>query len=311
MLRDAGHEVIALVRTPAKAADLRARGVQVVAGDITDKESMRAPMTGVDGVFHIAATYTMGGRHGDRLQRSNVDGTRNVLELMRDLQIPKGVYTSSVAIWGDVGDRRVDETFDESGAHISEYYRTKRVAHCEVALPMIRSGLPLVVLQPGQIYGPGDTSIFYSSIATYLRGLQPMIPSSTIAAVYVDDVARVHLVAMECGRIGESYLVAGADVPVKQMIRYVTEISGVKRPYLTLPRKLLSATSQFFDVLDKLLPLPEQYTGEGLRAITMNYRFDCSKARRELDFNPRPLEEGLVPTVEDVMARIGMKPRLQ
>src|SRR5688572_19597821 len=91
----AGHTVNAVVRTPAKAQDLAALGVRVSAGDVTDKESMRAPMTGVDGVFHIAGWYKLGVRDKSDAEAINVQGTRNVLELMRELRIPKGVYTST------------------------------------------------------------------------------------------------------------------------------------------------------------------------------------------------------------------------
>jgi nucleoside-diphosphate-sugar epimerase len=128
-LVEAGHQVVALVRTPAKANELRDGGVELVAGDITDRESMRHPMTGVDGVFHIAAWYKVGARDKHAAQRINVEGTRNVLELMRDLKIPKGVYTSTLAVFGDTHGQIVDENYRYDGPHLSEYDRTKWAAH--------------------------------------------------------------------------------------------------------------------------------------------------------------------------------------
>src|SRR2546426_9810819 len=100
-LVEAGHSVNAVVRSPANATGLAALGVQLFPGDVTDKASLQAPMTAVDGVYHIAGWYKIGVRDKSEAQRVNVDGTRNVLEVMRDLSIPKGVYTSTVTIFSD------------------------------------------------------------------------------------------------------------------------------------------------------------------------------------------------------------------
>ena len=128
-LLEAGHEVVALVRSPHKAKYLSALGVTIAQGNLTDKESMRAPMTGVDGVFHLAAWYKVGVKDKSPAQRINVGGTRNVFELMRALAIPKGVYTSTLAVFSDTKRKMVDETYRYDGAHLSEYDRTKWEAH--------------------------------------------------------------------------------------------------------------------------------------------------------------------------------------
>src|SRR5437016_494296 len=132
-LIDAGHQVVVIVRNPAKAADLAELGIAVHQGDVTDKESMRAPMQGVDGVFHIAGWYKIGVRDTSEATSINVHGTRNVLELMRSLDIPKGVYTSTLAVFSDTCGRMVDESYRYDGAHLSEYDRTKWVAHYRIA----------------------------------------------------------------------------------------------------------------------------------------------------------------------------------
>lgn len=148
MLREGGHKVAALVRSPEKAGDLAALGVEIFRGDVTEPETLRAPMTGADGVFHIAAWYKVGARDSSQAERINVFGTRNVLEAMRDLGIPKGVYTSTLAVHSDTKGRQVDERYHFSGKHLSVYDATKAAAH-EVAREMIRAGLPLVIVQPG------------------------------------------------------------------------------------------------------------------------------------------------------------------
>ncbi len=165
----AGHEVVATVRTPAKAKELADLGVALHQGDVTDKESMRTPMQGVDGVFHIAGWYKVGVKDKSEGVKINIQGTRNVLELMKELGIAKGVYTSTLAVNSDTHGRLVDESYHFHGRHLSEYDRTKWAAHYEVADPLIAAGLPLVIVQPGLIYGPGDTS---SARATFIQYLQ-------------------------------------------------------------------------------------------------------------------------------------------
>ena len=128
-LRESGHEVHASVRSPEKAKELEAIGVKLFKGDVTDKESMRAAMTGVDGVFHVAGWYKIGTRDKRDGERVNIQGTRNVLELIQELKIPKGVYTSTLAVNSDTHGQLVDETYHFTGKHLSEYDRTKAVAH--------------------------------------------------------------------------------------------------------------------------------------------------------------------------------------
>src|SRR5258708_14519614 len=205
-----GHQVIALVRNPAKAKDLADLGVTLATGDVTDKASMRAPMTGVDGVFHIAGWYKIGVRDKSDGQKINVEGTRNVLELMKEREIPKGVYTSTVAVFSDTHGQIPDETYRYDGPHLSEYDRTKWLAHYEVADPMIEAGLPLVIVQPGLVYGPGDTSSLHMALVQYLQRKLPIMPGRTAFCwAHVDDIARGHILAMEKGIAGRSYIIAG------------------------------------------------------------------------------------------------------
>jgi nucleoside-diphosphate-sugar epimerase len=151
--------VIALVRTPEKAGPLRDLGdaVTIAAGDITNRDSLRAPMTGVDGVFHCAAWYKLGVPAPDagqaEAERINVEGTRNVLETMRELRVAKGVYTSTLAVFSDTGGREVDETHFHPGPFLSVYERTKWRAHYDVALRLIADGLPGVLKAASVVMG--------------------------------------------------------------------------------------------------------------------------------------------------------------
>jgi len=149
---------VAIARNPESARDLESIGVDVRRGDITDPDSLRGLMAGVDGVFHIAGWYKIGSRDLSEGERLNLAGTRNVLTAMKELRVPKGVYTSTLAVFSDTHGRLVDETYRHNGRWLTEYDWTKWIAYYEIAEPMIRAGLPLVIVQPGVNYGPGDTS---------------------------------------------------------------------------------------------------------------------------------------------------------
>ncbi len=305
----AGHTVVAVVRSPEKAQALTNLGVEIHQGDITDKASLRAPMTGADGVFHIAAWYKLGARDTSVAEKINVQGTRNVLELMQELNIPKGVYTSTVAVFSDTRGKVVDETYQFSGKHISEYDRTKWAAHYEVALPMIKAGLPLVIVLPGAVYGPGDTSLIGETFTQYLKGKLPMLPKqTTFCWSHVEDTARGHLLAMEKGTPGESYIIAGPCHTFEATFEIAATITDIPAPRLRIPPAAIKSMAALMGVIGKVVPLPPTYTAETLRVTAgATYTASNAKARRDLGFDPRPLDEGLRPTLLAEMERLGIQ----
>jgi nucleoside-diphosphate-sugar epimerase/N-acetylglutamate synthase-like GNAT family acetyltransferase len=310
-LRAAGHEVRALVRSPSKATDLAGLGVTLHAGDITDNDSMRGPMTGVDGVFHLAAWYKIGTSARERraAERINVQGTRNVLDLMRELGIPKGVYTSTINVFGDTEGWVGDESYRYTGPWLSEYDRTKWVAHYEVAIPMIQAGLPLVIVQPGAVYGPGDASVIGNLLRQYLRRTLPIRPhGAAVCWGHVDDTAHGHVLAMEKGRPGESYILAGPPHTLEEALEIAERITGIRPPWLRPPAVLLRAMAALAGMVEKVIPLPQTYSSETLRiAAGATYLASAEKAKRELGFAPRPLEEGLQETLALEIAKLGMR----
>jgi len=180
-LRSDGHDVRAVVRDPARASDLAAAGAVIVRGDVSDKSSMRDAMRGVDGVFHVAGWYKLGVKDRAAAVATNIDGTRNVLELMQELRIPKGVYTSTLAVNSDTHGQVVDESYRFSGHHLTLYDWSKAEAH-RVAETFIAAGLPLVIVQPGLIYGPGDTSGVRTMLVQYLQRKLPAVPAGAAYA---------------------------------------------------------------------------------------------------------------------------------
>lgn len=298
MLRKEGHEVIALVRNPAAAGALEGMGVKVAKGDVTEKESMRAPMQGCDGVYHVAGWYKLGQRDNSAGWQINVEGTRNVLELMQELGIPKGVYTSTLAINSDTHGKVYDEQFHFTGKHISEYDRTKAAAH-DVANEFITKGLPLVVVMPGLIYGPDGTSMSDEALRLFLKKQLPLIPrKAAYCWAHVEDVAQGHILAMEKANPGSTYIIAGPVHTLTEAFAMASEITGLRKP-LFVPPGMLRLSAFFSGLVEKIIRLPEMYSSEALRVQAgVTYLGDNSKARKELGYNPRPLRDGLKETLE-------------
>jgi nucleoside-diphosphate-sugar epimerase len=311
LLADEGHQVIALVRDVRTVDYLTNRGIRIALGDITDKESMRAPMRGVDGIFHLAAWYKVGAKNHAQAYTINVTGTRNVMELMQELEIPKGVYTSTLAVNSNTHGRLVDESYRFTGRHLSEYDRTKWLAHVEAAEKFIESGLPLVIVMPGLVYGPGDKSAAAETLKRYLSGKLPMLPKKTAFCwTHVDDVACAHISAMEKGQAGQSYIIAGPSLTLIDALKIAERITGVKQPRLHLPPWLLRLSAFFMSGIEKVLPMPALFSAETLRVSAgVTYIGDSSKARRELGFSPRLLEEGLPPTLAALQKELKSKGR--
>ncbi len=306
-LVEAGHRVRAVVRDPGRARDLAELGVSLHAGDVTEKESMRAAMAGADGVFHIAGWYKVGARDTRPATAVNVDGTRNVLALMRELKIARGVYTSSVVVNSNTRGRRVDESYHFDGRHLTEYDRTKAEAH-RVAQEFITGGLPLVIVMPGVIYGPGDTSLTGVTLVQYLQRRLPMISArAAFCWAHIEDVARAHLLAMEKGRAGEAYIIAGPAHTVFEVLQTAQSITGIPAP-AAAPGWLFGPMAAVMSLLEPLVPLPDLYHPEVLRLLGATYLGDNAKARRELGYAPRPLRDGLAATLQHEMARLGIQP---
>src|SRR5213594_3122555 len=274
-LVDAGHDVVAIARHPESARGLESIGVDVRRGDITDPDSLRGPMAGVDGVFHIAGWYKIGSKDPSEGERINVVGTRNVLTAMKELRIRKGVYTSTLAVFSDTHGQLVDETVrpDGKGPWLTEYDRTKWAAHYEVAEPMIREGLPLVIVEPGVNYGPGDTSEIRPLLVRYLRRRLRALPKETAYCwAHVDDTARGHLLAMEKGVPGESYILAGPRHSLIEAFQIAERITGIRAPRMHISPGFLRGIARLA-------------RSERLRDLAgITYLGSNEKARRALGF---------------------------
>lgn len=304
-----GESVIALTRDRSNATHLP-EVVTVVEGDIATKESMREDMVGVDGVFHIAGWYRIGPGpwRAEKAERINVEGTRTVLELVDELDIPKVVYTSTVAVNSDTGGEYVDEEYRFDGDHISVYDRTKWQAHYEVAKPMAEEGVPVVIIQPGIIYGPSDTSDLRPMWQDYLQQDLPIIPRGVEACWdHVEDAARAHLLAMEHGGVGEEYLVCGEGKTFVEMFELAEEITDIPAPRAVTPR-LFGTLAPVVSVAERVISPPEGFESEFLRRMSgTTWVGDTSKAEEELSVEHRPIEEGLREYLEWEIDQLGIQ----
>jgi dihydroflavonol-4-reductase len=295
-LREGGHDVVALVRDPARATVLRDAGVELVPGDLADAAALDRLCTGADGLFHVAGWYKVGSRTPEEGHRVNVEGTRASLEAARRNGVRRVAYTSTLAVNSDTHGRAVDESYRFTGRHISVYDETKAAAH-DLAVEYAADGLDVVILQPGVIYGPGDTSQIGAMLARTAQGHRVVVPrDGGMCWAHVEDVARGHLLAMEKGAAGASYMLAGQRAGLAEVLRQVADLAGTKRP-LTLPVSLVRATAGAAGLVGRVVPLPADYTGEALRASVATYLGTPARAQEELAWFARPLHEGLRETV--------------
>lgn len=291
------HEVTALVRSPRRAVDLDAAGVDLVEGDLDDTAALDRLLDGAAGLFHVAGWYRLGDRDRSLGRQVNVVGTRNVLEAARRAGTPKVVYTSTLAVNSDTHGRVVDETHHYLGPHLSEYDRTKAEAH-SVATELAAVGLPVVIVMPGGIYGPRDTSQVGELLEQVVHGRRPQAPSGggEVTWAHVADIAEGHLLAMERGEPGETYMLAGDRGTLADLLQTAARIAGTKGPRL-VPAGAIRVAEKVMTQVAKVLPVPPLYHPETLRAGLATYLGTRAKAERDLGWHPRPIEQGLTETV--------------
>ena len=294
----AGHDVVAAVRSPRKSARLLNAGIQVVPADLADTEALTSAFDGVDGVFHVAGWYQVGSRDPAEGERVNVEGTRHVLAAAAAAGVRRIVHTSTCAVNSDTHGEVVDETFEFHGEHISEYDRTKAVAHRFMLDYASEHDLPeIVVVMPGGIYGPGDTSQIGALMRDVAAGKRVVAPSRLrLMQAHVDDVAYGHLLAMTQGGAGESYMLTGERTNLHAMLSEVAELTGGVTP-IDLPGPLLPVAQLLTGIVGRVYALPSEYTAESLRVSQASYYGTSAKAERELGWTYRGLTEGLAQTV--------------
>ncbi len=300
-----GDEVVGLARSEEGATQLTRLGALPVRGTITDARALDQLLNDVDFVFHIAGAYRVGIKESEHedMFKVNVDGTTIVLDAAITAKARRIVYVSTVGVFGNTRGKVVDETYERPDRDFLSYYdATKYMAH-RVAVGRQAAGAPLVIVQPGAIYGPGDHSEIGAQIEQAARGKTRIraFPELGFTMSHIDDVADGVLLAQERGKDGESYVLGGEVTRLGTIVDTVADLTGHKRARLKVP-------STVFQAVQPLGPLVGRITGTGpnlhevIRASKgVTYWATSAKAEQELGYAPRRLEQGL----KDLLAARG------
>jgi len=300
-----GWDVIALVRRPdsAEAKAIQAIGVQLVRGDVTDRESMREAMTGTDVVIHNAAWYEFGitKQAQDTMRAINVQGTQNTLELAIELGISKIVYTSTILAFGPTGDIVADETFQRRVPPLSCYEQTKMEAH-ELVVALQQRDAPIVIVCPAGVIGPGDHSGLGYLVRMYVRGFLPPVlwaANGRRAHVYVDDAAEGIVRCVEHGQVGESYILSNGVMQHRDMFKLWKQTpGGFKMTLFWMPDSLAMLFNRVAEPIERLLGLPIVFNREFALAALASWQFSAAKSERDLGMRFRSLEQAWLDTLE-------------
>jgi dihydroflavonol-4-reductase len=302
LLRDRGDEVRALVREPSRADRLRALGCEVVEGDLSDEPALVRHCRGVQAVVHAAALAEIGVSPARReaMVDANVTGTERVLGAALTAGVDRAVHVSSVAVFGDTHGRVVDEGWqrDPSAQWTSAFEQTKAQAHRR-AWEIASCGLPLVVVQPGIVYGPDDPGVLGEVLERFLCGRLPALPfpDHGVCPVHRDDVAAGVLLALDKGVPGESYVLAGDPVRLADMVEVLADLSGRRAPRLTVPTGLLRALTPAAPLVHRALGLPVNLREVISSSDGVTFWASSDKAMDELGWTHRSLREGLAELV--------------
>ena len=301
-LSERGDQVVALVRSPDKADALREQGAELVEGDLSDVEAIKRGVDGADAVFHVGAMYKVGIPKKDRqgMIDTNVHGTERVLDAAHDAGVGRMVYVSTVNVFGNTGGRVVDETYrrNESEGFLSCYDESKYRSH-QVAEDRIARGYPIVMVQPGGVYGPDDHSEVGNMISQASTGklMAKAFPDMGIMLVYVEDVADGVLLAYDKGEIGESYVLAGDRTTMGEIVDKAAAIAGRKPPRMTMPTLMIKASAPLGPLVGPALGFPPNISELVTVSDGVTYWASDEKARRELGFQPRGMDTGLEQTI--------------
>jgi nucleoside-diphosphate-sugar epimerase len=302
-LRARGDEVVCLVRSPEKGAKVETLGCELVGGDLGDAAALRAGMEGCDAVVHAAAMYEVGIPKSQRpaMWEANVAGTERVMKAALEAKVPRIVYVSTVGIFGNTHKKVVDESYvNPENAFTSYYEETKLEAHKLVARMIADQGLPAIIVQPGGVYGPGDTSQVADLLEEFFAGKLPLLPFPElgICLSHVDDIAGGILLGLDKGEIGETYVISGPATTMREAIEMVAKVSGRKPPRGTLPTGLMKALTPIGPLIGKLMGQPPNLRELISSADNVTFWASYEKAGRELGYAPRGMEEGLRQTLE-------------
>ncbi len=290
-----GQKVRCYVEPGAKLDNLRGLDVDIVTGDVNDRDAIARALDGCDRLFHLAAIYAIWMRDNRKMYEVNVDGTKTVLWAAYKAKLERVVYTSSIAAVGRGDDGApVDEAHQFSQRDWDDgnaYIRSKWLSECD-ALRFAKEGLPLVVVNPAFPFGERDIGPTPTGgfIVGALKKQVPGYVDAGFCAIDVDDCAEGHVLAAEKGRVGERYILGNHNVMLRDFYQTVARVAGIKVPERKIPVAVAEAMGWAMEKVADVTGKPPLATFKATRYAAHTHFFDNSKARRELHLPSTPLD---------------------
>jgi dihydroflavonol-4-reductase len=297
-LIERGGRVRALVRDPARLRELD--GVEPVIGDLRDRASLERAVEGCGVVYHVAADYRLWTREPQEMFRSNVDGTRSLLEAARDVGVERFVYTSTVGCIGmPVGGLGDEESPVSLGQMAGPYKRSKFLAE-RLAEEFAESGFPVVIVNPTAPVGDRDFKPTPTGriVVDFVRGKMPAFLDTGLNVVDVRDVAGGHLAACERGRVGERYILGAENLTLQQIFVALGEITGRPAPKIRVPYAVAYAAGAVSTAWAGITGREPRAPLDGVRMARKKMWVRHDKAARELGYAPGPARVALERAVE-------------
>jgi dihydroflavonol-4-reductase len=300
LLLQEGYPVKALVRPDSCVDNLTGLDIETVQGNLNDPD-LSEKMRGCQGLFHVAAHYSLWQKDRDQLYQSNVLGTRQILLSAKKAGVERCVYTSSVAAIGlDKTGKPVDETFQSPvEALIGEYKKSKYWAEQE-ALKAAKSGQDVVIVNPSTPIGPWDIKPTPTGdiILRFLRRQMPAYVETGLNLIDVRDVAQGHLLAWGKGKSGDRYILGHQNLSLKEILEMLSQITGLPAPQNTVPLWLPLAVAWCDEKLLAPLGKTPSVPLDGVRMSAHAMYYDASKAVRELDLPQSSIQQALKDAVD-------------
>jgi dihydroflavonol-4-reductase len=297
VLLERGYSVRALVRPGSHVDSL---DVEPVTGDLRDPVSLARAVSGCGLVFHVAADYRLWAANPAELYRSNVDGTRNLLQAARQAGVERVVYTSTVGCigipHGGIGDESIPVTLADMAG---DYKRSKFLAE-QVALDYAREGFPVVIVNPTAPVGDHDVKPTPTGkiVVDFLNGDMPAFIDTGLNIVDVRDTAEGHLLAGEHGVAGERYILGSENLTLAQILQKLAQLTHRKAPTMRLPYAVAYCAGVCSTAWAAVTGTPPRVPLDAVRMARKKMWVTHEKAGRELGFHPGPADLALARAVE-------------
>jgi dihydroflavonol-4-reductase len=284
--------VRALARATSPRGNLEGFEGTIVEGDMREPADMRRVMRDVRYVFHVAADYRLWARDPEEIVRNNVRGTRAVMEAAAEARVERIVYTSSVATLepGTLAEPSDEQRRLTEVQAIGAYKRSKVAAERVVERMIAENELPAVIVNPSTPIGPRDIKPTPTGriIVEAASGRMPAFVDTGLNLAHVEDVAEGHLLALEKGQIGESYILGGQNVSLREMLAIIAELAGRKPPRIQLPRRPLFPLALAAEAAAQITGREPFLTRDALRMAGHHMFFTSARAERVLGYRARP-----------------------